>query len=103
MAVVFVPSSQGDVTTYLFSPLQGRARSKASELGIEFTGLLGLLKVMKKSNVISPEEIDDVVKLLKKSNMREDDIKILKRAKTKQKKQSLHLGIVVMNLIRLYA
>ena len=48
----------------------GKARSKASELGIEFTGLIGLLKMMKKRNVMSPEEIDDVVKLLKKSNFR---------------------------------
>jgi len=48
----------------------GKARSKASELGIEFTGLIGLLKMMKQRNVMSREEIDDVVKSLKKSSFR---------------------------------
>ena len=47
-----------------------KARSKASELNIEFTGLIGLLKLMKARNIMDFNEIEDVVVMLKKSNFR---------------------------------
>ena len=48
----------------------GKAREKAAELEITFTGLVGLLQMMKQKNVMSHDEIDKVVKLLKDSNFR---------------------------------
>lgn len=48
----------------------GKAREKAAELKIEFTGLVGLLQTLKQKNVMSHDEIDKVVKLLKDSNFR---------------------------------
>ena len=48
----------------------GKAREKATELKIEFTGLVGLLQMLKQKNVMSHDEIDKVVKLLKDSNFR---------------------------------
>ena len=48
----------------------GKARKKATDLGIRFTGLIGLLKMMKQKNVMSHDEIDKVVNLLKDSNFR---------------------------------
>ena len=48
----------------------GKARSKASELNIEFTGLIGLLKLIKVRNIMDSQEIEDVVQMLKQSNFR---------------------------------
>ena len=48
----------------------GKAREKATELGIEFTGLVGLLQRMKQKNVMSHDDIGKIVKLLKDSNFR---------------------------------
>ena len=48
----------------------GGAREKATELGIKFTGLVGLLQMMKQKNVMSHDETAKVVKLLKDSNFR---------------------------------
>ena len=46
-----------------------KARKIAKELGIKFTGLIGLLLMMKQKDMIS-YEFDKVVKLLKDSNFR---------------------------------
>jgi len=48
----------------------GKARSKASELDIEYTGLIGLLKLIKDRNIMNSDEIDEVITMLKKSNFR---------------------------------
>ena len=48
----------------------GKAREKAAELGIKFTGLIGLLRLMKQRSVMSHGEIDKVVKELQNSNFR---------------------------------
>ena len=48
----------------------GGAREKATELGIKFTGLVGLLQMMKQKNVMSHDEVGKVVRLLKDSNFR---------------------------------
>ena len=46
------------------------ARKIAKELGIKFTGLIGLLLMMKQKDIMSGYEFDKVVKLLKDSNFR---------------------------------
>lgn len=48
----------------------GKARTKASELNIEYTGLIGLLKLIKDRNIMRPDEINEVIVMLKKSNFR---------------------------------
>ena len=47
-----------------------KARKKAVKLGIKFTGLIGLLLMMKQKDMMSSYEFDKVVKLLKDSNFR---------------------------------
>ncbi|MCY4489883.1 MAG: hypothetical protein OXC46_00275 [Thaumarchaeota archaeon] len=47
-----------------------KARKIAKELGIKFTGLIGLLLMMKQKDMMSSYEFDKVVKLLKDSNFR---------------------------------
>ena len=47
-----------------------KARKIAKELGIKFTGLIGLLLMMKQKDMMSSYEFDKVVKLLKGSNFR---------------------------------
>lgn len=47
-----------------------KARTKASELKIEYTGLIGLLKMIKEREIMNSEEICEVVKMLKKYNFR---------------------------------
>ncbi len=47
-----------------------KARKKATKLGIKFTGLIGLLLMMKQKDIMSGYEFDKVVKLLKDSNFR---------------------------------
>ena len=46
------------------------ARKNATKLGIKFTGLIGLLLMMKQKDIMSGYEFDKVVKLLKDSNFR---------------------------------
>ncbi|MCY4490564.1 MAG: hypothetical protein OXC46_03755, partial [Thaumarchaeota archaeon] len=46
------------------------ARKKATKLGIKFTGLIGLLLMMKQKDMMSSYEFDKVVRLLKDSNFR---------------------------------
>ena len=46
------------------------ARKNATELGIKFTGLIGLLLMLKQKDMMSSYEFDKVVKLLKDSNFR---------------------------------
>ena len=48
----------------------GKAREKAIDLGIKFTGLVGLLQMMKQKNVMNHDDIGKIVKLLKDSNFR---------------------------------
>ncbi len=53
-----------------------KARGKASELDIKYTGLIGLLKLIKNRNIMSSDEINHVIILLKKSNFRIPDVVI---------------------------
>ena len=46
------------------------ARRKAAKMGIGFTGLIGLLQMIKKRNLMSHDEIDKIVGDLKNSNFR---------------------------------
>lgn len=48
----------------------GKARNKALELNIEFTGLIGLLKLIKDRNIMDSQEIENIVQMLKQSNFR---------------------------------
>jgi len=48
----------------------GPARSKASDLNMEFTGLLGLLKIMNHREIMTKVEANNVVEMLKRSNFR---------------------------------
>ena len=48
----------------------GDARSAASELGIRYTGLIGLLKILKNRRIKSPDEISEIFNLLKKGGFR---------------------------------
>ena len=40
----------------------GKAREKATDLGIKFTGLVGLLQRMKQKNVMNHDDIGKIVK-----------------------------------------
>ena len=46
------------------------ARRKAAQLNIQFTGLLGLLKLMKERNIIDPDEVNDIGDRLQASKFR---------------------------------
>lgn len=48
----------------------GLARSKAESLSIEFTGLLGLLKIMSERDIMTKDDANDVVEMLRQSNFR---------------------------------
>ena len=48
----------------------GKARAKAFELDIQFTGLIGLLRLIKDRKIMNSQEIDEVVNMLEKSNFR---------------------------------
>lgn len=47
-----------------------RARAKARDLNIEFTGLLGLLKMIKDRDIMEPREVRIVLEMLKNSRFR---------------------------------
>lgn len=47
-----------------------QSRSKATELNVEFTGLIGLLRLLKERSIMTQKEIDDVVIRLRNSNFR---------------------------------
>ncbi len=47
-----------------------KARTKASDLDIEFTGLIGLLKLIKDRKIMNSNEIYDVITMLKNSSFR---------------------------------
>ena len=46
------------------------ARRKAAKMGIGFTGLIGLLQMIKRRNLMSHDEIDEIARKLKNSNFR---------------------------------
>ena len=47
-----------------------KARTKDSELGIEYIGLIGLLKLIKDRKIMSLDDIDNIASMLKNSNFR---------------------------------
>lgn len=46
------------------------ARKKAKKLGINYTGFLGLLKLLKKRKILSDKDYSDIIKKLRNSNFR---------------------------------
>lgn len=47
-----------------------RARNKASDLGIHFTGLIGLLTMIRDRSIMSQSEVDKVIQELRDSGFR---------------------------------
>ena len=48
----------------------GKARTKATELGIKFTGLIGLLMMIRDRNIMNADDFGKIIKMLKDSNFR---------------------------------
>ncbi len=61
-------SKENDSTYCVFD--DGVARRKAEEMGIKFTGFLGLLKIMRERKILTTEEHSEIIPQLRKSNFR---------------------------------
>ena len=61
-------SKNGDSTYCIFD--DGVARRKAGEMGIKFTGFLGLLKIMREREILTTKEYEEIITQLRKSNFR---------------------------------
>lgn len=48
----------------------GRARSRAAKNGVPFTGVLGLLRLLKDRGIVEGSEIDEIVAELRRSSFR---------------------------------
>lgn len=48
----------------------GRARSRAAKIGVPFTGLLGLLRLLEDRGIVEGDEIDEIVEELRRSSFR---------------------------------
>ena len=48
----------------------GRARSRAAKIGVPFTGLPGLLRLLEDRGIVEGDEIDEIVEELRRSSFR---------------------------------
>ena len=61
--------SKGKISVYCILD-DGKARKIAKKHGINFTGLIGLLKLMRKRDILSEKELKTILGKLRKSNFR---------------------------------